>query len=252
MMIFETVKKFQEWRESLPPSKVGFVPTMGALHSGHESLIKFSVHDNDFTVLSIFVNPTQFNNSEDLKNYPNTFEQDLMMAEKLGVDAVFAPKDMNELYPDNYRFKMAESQFSNELCGAHRPGHFDGVLTVVMKLFLVAKPARAYFGEKDHQQLTLIKDMVSSFFLPLEVIGCPTVREISGLALSSRNVRLTPQEIEIAPKLYHTISHVKDKSEAIKTLSEFGFKIDYLEDLSHRRYVAATLGSVRLIDNVEL
>jgi len=253
MMIFETVKKFQEWRNTLPKDQtLGFVPTMGALHSGHESLLRFSAHDNDVTVLSIFVNPTQFNNPDDLKNYPNTFEQDLAMAKKLGVDAIFAPKDMNELYPDQYRFKINESEFSKELCGAHRPGHFDGVLTVVMKLFQIVQPTRAYFGEKDHQQLTLIQDMVSSFFLPVQVIPCPTIRETSGLALSSRNLRLTPEEIQVAPKLYQTITEIKDRDRAIKTLKDYGFKIDYLEDRNHRRYVAAALGKVRLIDNVEL
>ena len=253
MMIFETVKTFQAWRSTLPRDQtLGFVPTMGALHSGHESLLQFSVHDNDVTVLSIFVNPTQFNNPNDLKNYPITYEQDLAVAKKLGVNAVFAPKNMNELYPDQYRFKITESEFSTQLCGAHRPGHFDGVLTVVMKLFQIVQPTRAYFGEKDHQQLTLIKDMVSSFFMPVEVIPCPTVREVSGLAMSSRNLRLTPEEIQVAPKLYQTITEIKDREQVIKTLSDYGFKIDYLEDRNHRRYVAAALGKVRLIDNVEL
>ena len=253
MIILETVKKLQEWRMSIPLDKtIGFVPTMGALHTGHESLLKFSEHDNDYTVLSIFVNPTQFNNPDDLKNYPNTFEKDLAMAEKSGVDVIFAPSSMNEMYPDQYRFKLTESEFSKELCGSHRPGHFDGVLTVLMKLFQLVRPTRAYFGEKDHQQLSLIQDMAASFFLPIEIIPCATVRETSGLALSSRNTRLTEEELQLAPKLYETITQTKDVEQASKTLSELGFKIDYLVDRNQRRYVAATLGKVRLIDNVQI
>jgi pantoate--beta-alanine ligase len=261
MKVLKTINEVKQWRESIAPEKnIGFVPTMGALHSGHESLLKASRKENDLTVLSIFVNPTQFNNPDDLKNYPNTMEKDLFMAEQNGVDAVFAPDDMRELYPDFYRFRISESEFSKTLCGAHRPGHFDGVLTVVMKLFHLIQPKRAYFGEKDHQQLTLIRDMVSSFFLPVDVIACPTIRETSGLAMSSRNMRLSPDELEVASKLFETITQVKNKEQAIQKLHELGFKVDYLEDRTHiqneqprmRRYVAATLGKVRLIDNVEI
>jgi len=253
MKVFHSVKAFQEWRASLPIGKtVGFVPTMGALHSGHESLIQYSVKDNDFTVLSIFVNPTQFNNADDLKHYPKTFESDLQMAQKNGVDAVFAPDHMEELYPDQYRFQITESQFSKELCGAHRPGHFNGVLSVVMKLLNLADATRAYFGEKDHQQLTLIQGMVEAYFLKTKIIACPTVREESGLAKSSRNLRLTADELKLAPMLYQTITTVRDRTMAIAKLSELGFKVDYLEDKNNRRYVAAHLGAVRLIDNVAL
>jgi len=253
MMIIETVRQMREWRNSLSlEKKIGFVPTMGALHRGHESLLHFSTQDNDVTVLSIFVNPTQFNNPNDLKEYPHTFEQDLSLAKRLGVDVVFAPQTLTELYPDQYRFKVVENEFSKLLCGAHRPGHFDGVLTVVMKLLQITQPSRAYFGEKDHQQLTLIKDMVSSFFLPVEIIPCPTVREESGLAMSSRNVRLTAEELKIAPKLHQITKETKNLEEAKKILTALGFIVDYLEEHHHRRYVAATLGKVRLIDNVEI
>ena len=253
MKIFHTVHAFQEWRNSLPHGKtVGFVPTMGALHRGHESLLHYSVKDNDFTVLSIFVNPTQFNNADDLKHYPKTFEADLMMAQKNGVDAVFAPDHMEELYPDQYRYQITESEFSKELCGAHRPGHFNGVLSVVMKLLNLVDATRAYFGEKDHQQLTLIEGMVKAYFLKTKIIPCPTVREESGLAKSSRNVRLTPDELKVAPLLYQTFTTVRDRDAAITKLTELGFKVDYLEDLNQRRYVAAHLGAVRLIDNVAL
>ena len=253
MKVFHTIQSFQEWRHSLPTEKtVGFVPTMGALHEGHESLLKFSAHDNDFTVLSIFVNPTQFNNADDLKNYPKTFEADLAMAQRNGVDAVFAPNGMEEMYPDHYRYQLSESEFSTRLCGAHRPGHFNGVLTVVMKLLNLANADRAYFGEKDHQQLTLIQGMAETFFMRTKIVSCPTVRENSGLAKSSRNLRLTAEELAIAPKLYQTITTVKSRDEAIAQLTEMGFKVDYLEDHHHRRYVAAHLGTVRLIDNVTI
>ncbi len=261
MKVLKTISEVRFWRSSIPSGKtVGFVPTMGALHTGHESLLRVSRKENDLTVLSIFVNPTQFNNPDDLKNYPQTLATDLQMAEQNGVDAVFCPQGMEELYPDHYRFKITESEFSKELCGAHRPGHFDGVLTVVMKLFQLIQPTRAYFGEKDHQQLTLIQDMVSSFFLPVEIVACPTVRETSGLAMSSRNTRLTSEELQLAPKLFETISKVKNKELALKKLIELGFKVDYLVDQTHlqneqprlRRYVAASLGKVRLIDNVEI
>jgi pantoate--beta-alanine ligase len=253
MKVFHTVPAFQEWRKSLPLGKtVGFVPTMGALHSGHESLLQYSVKDNDFTVLSIFVNPTQFNNPDDLKHYPKTFEADLAMAKKSGVDAVFAPDHMEELYPDQYRYQITESEFSKQLCGAHRPGHFNGVLSVVMKLLNLVDATRAYFGEKDYQQLTLIQGMVDAYFLKTKIIPCPTVREESGLAKSSRNLRMTADELNLAPMLYQTITTVKDRSAAIAKLTELGFKVDYLEDLNQRRYVAAHLGAVRLIDNVAL
>lgn len=261
MKILKTTSELKQWRSEVTHGKtVGFVPTMGALHVGHDSLIKTSRKENDLTVLSIFVNPTQFNNPDDLKNYPQTLGLDIMMAQENGVDAVFAPQEISELYPDQYRFKISESEFSKSLCGAHRPGHFDGVLTVVMKLFQLVQPTRAYFGEKDHQQLTLIKDMAASFFMNVEVVPCPTVREVSGLAMSSRNTRLTSSELLLAPKLFETISKIKNKDEAIKKLAELGFKVDYLEDQTHfendrpkmRRYVAATLGNVRLIDNVEI
>jgi pantoate--beta-alanine ligase len=253
MRVLKTISEFKQWRDGIFHGKsIGFVPTMGALHSGHESLLKASRLKNEITVLSIFVNPTQFNNPDDLKNYPITMDQDLAMAKANGVDAVFVPESMEEMYPDQYRFKITENDFSKELCGAHRPGHFDGVLTVVMKLFQLVNPTRAYFGEKDHQQLTLIKDMVSSFFLPVEIVACPTLRETSGLAMSSRNTRLTNDELKLAPKIFETITQVKNKDQATQNLKDLGFDVDYLEDRKNRRYVAATLGKVRLIDNVEL
>lgn len=263
-LVIRTRSALQEWRNFIASQSeqnltVGFVPTMGALHEGHASLIKAARKENDRVVLSIFVNPTQFNNPDDLKNYPKTFDADHEVAAREGVDVIFAPESMDEMYPDNYRYQITEKEFSKELCGAHRPGHFDGVLTVVMKLFQLVRPHRAYFGEKDHQQLTLIKEMVEAFFMPVEIVAGKTLREKSGLAMSSRNVRLTADEKELAPKLYETISKVKNANEAREKLNALGFKVEYLVDRSSenanskmRRYVAAHLGSVRLIDNVEI
>jgi pantoate--beta-alanine ligase len=257
MKIIETVSAFREWRNSLGANTdvnttVGFVPTMGALHEGHASLLARARAENDIVVLSIFVNPTQFNNPEDLAKYPKTWETDIQTASRHGVDVIFAPKDMKEMYPDGYRYQLSEKEFSNELCGAHRPGHFDGVLTVVMKLFQLIKPKRAYFGEKDYQQLSLIREMINAFFLDVDLVSCPTIREASGLAMSSRNMRLTAEELSIAPKLHSVMNTIEDLQMASAALTEAGFKVEYLVDRENRRYAAAWLGNVRLIDNIEL
>ena len=256
MKVFETIGAFQEWRRSIPLNQtVGFVPTMGALHLGHESLMQEARKKNDLVVLSIFVNPTQFNQKEDFEKYPKTWEQDLEIAKRAGVDAIFAPKDGQAMYPDEYRYKISESTFSKELCGEFRPGHFDGMLTVVFKLFQITKPTRAYFGEKDHQQLSLVQGMIEALFLDVELVPCKTFREASGLALSSRNLRLSVAEKEIAPRLYETMTKVPDLIEAKSKLTALGFKVEYLIDRPEangkRRYAAAWLGDVRLIDNVK-
>ncbi len=257
MRTFTTIQSLQEWRKSLPKGKtLGVVPTMGALHLGHASLLETSARENDFTLATIFINPTQFNQSSDFEKYPKTFEADLAMCEKYGADAVFAPKDANEIYPDHFQYRVSEHQFSNELCGEFRPGHFEGVLTVVLKLLNLAKADHAYFGEKDHQQLTLISGMAKAFFLETKIIPCPTVREDSGLALSSRNLRLSAAEKEIAPRLYQVISTILDVIQAKEELTRLGFRVEYLidkpETTGRRRYVAAWLGDVRLIDNVRI
>jgi pantoate--beta-alanine ligase len=255
MKVFETIQAFQEWRRSLPLTQsVGFVPTMGALHPGHESLMIEARKSNEFVVLSIFVNPTQFNQKEDFENYPKTWEEDLQIAKRAGVDAVFAPKNGQSMYPDDFQYRVLESTFSKELCGEFRPGHFDGMLTVVLKLFQITKPTRAYFGEKDHQQLTLVQGMIDAFFLDVKLVACKTLREESGLALSSRNLRLKSEEKIIAPRLYETITKIKNLADAKSALITLGFKVEYLVDKKEvsntRRYVAAWLGDVRLIDNV--
>lgn len=260
--MLEVIRDLNQWKElrqklkgSEKPS-VGFVPTMGALHEGHASLLKKAKKENDLVVLSIYVNPTQFNNSNDLENYPKTWEQDLEIAESLGVDFILSPT-YQQMYPDQYRYQVQEKQESQELCGGDRPGHFDGVLTVVMKLLNLVQPQKAYFGEKDHQQYELVRDMCQSFFMDVEIIPCPIVREENGLALSSRNQRLSEEDYQIAPLLYENLKNKKLKTDEISTkLTQLGFSVDYLVEKEKRRYVAATLGKtphqVRLIDNVEI
>lgn len=250
IQVLATPQDLIKWRQGLNGS-VGFVPTMGALHEGHGTLMRQAAQENDHSILSIFVNPTQFNDKKDLEKYPRTLEADLEIAQSNGITAVFTP-NYETMYSDGYRYKITESEFSKILCGAHRPGHFDGVLTVVMKLLNLAKPDRAYFGEKDYQQLQLIKDMVESFFLPYQIVPVPTVRESDGLAMSSRNVRLTPEQRAIAPCIYKALQQSVSADAASALLAEKGFKVDYVLDYKGRRYCAAFLGDVRLIDNVQI
>lgn len=251
MRVIETVLEFKNWRKSVTEKKVGFVPTMGALHHGHETLLARSTSENDITVLSIFVNPTQFNDPNDFNKYPKTWDQDLEMACKNKVDVVFAPS-FQLMYPDDFRYKVIETDFSKLLCGKDRPGHFDGVLTVVMKLFMLCQPTRAYFGEKDFQQLSLIRGMTEAFFLDLEIIPVTTVREQDGLAMSSRNTRLSKEQRQQAPKIYEALRKSHSDQEAAEALQKEGFVVDYVIDRKGRRFAAAKLGEVRLIDNVEI
>lgn len=237
--------------EALKSKSIGFVPTMGNLHEGHASLLKQSADENDITVLSIFVNPTQFNNESDLENYPRTLENDVELAKQCGVNYILNPS-YDELYPYNYRFKISENQISSILEGDYRPGHFDGVLTVVLKLLLLVKPSKAYFGEKDYQQLQLIKDLTRAFFVDSEIISCKTVRNEDGLALSSRNNLLTSEQLQQAtlfPKLLQSSETCEKISEK---LIEAGFDVDYVTEYQGRRFGAVHFGKVRLIDNVEL
>lgn len=250
--VIRTIEQMKAWRKSLSPSQtVGFVPTMGALHEGHATLLRQARRQSDFVVLSIYVNPTQFNDPKDFEKYPNTWDSDLQVAEHEKVDVLFAPT-FSEMYPDNYHFKVTEAHLSRQLCGEFRPGHFDGVLSVVMKLFNIVKPSFAFFGEKDFQQLSLIQGMVEAFFMDTQIIPVSTVREKDGLAMSSRNLRLSQQERALAPQLHKVISTEKNLQKAKEQLEALGFKVDYIVDQSDRRYAAAYLGSVRLIDNVKI
>lgn len=250
------IRKISEWktiRRELTETKktIGFVPTLGALHKGHAELIKKSLKQNDLTVVSIFLNPTQFNSKDDLKKYPKTFQNDLKILDYLNVDYLFYPS-YREIYNDNYTYKITESDFSKILCGKFRPGHFEGVLTVVMKLFNIIKPYRAYFGEKDYQQLHLIKGMVKAFFMDIKIVSVPTVRDKDGLALSSRNLRLTKEERIIAAHFPKIISSDSSIDHIKKELKKAGFKVEYIEQIGNRRFAAVYLGKVRLIDNVKI
>lgn len=230
---------------------VGFVPTMGALHAGHVSLVERSVREHDRTVVSVFVNPTQFNDENDLSRYPRTPRKDAALLSSAGADCLLMP-DFSALYPDGYAYRVSESRNSRLLCGAFRPGHFDGVLTVVLKLLNLVSPDAAYFGEKDYQQYSLIKGMARAFFLAARIVSCPTVREEDGLAMSSRNALLSPAERNRATLLYKTLKEGKSASAARRRLQKAGFSVDYVSDIGGRRYAAAFLGKVRLIDNVEI
>lgn len=235
----------------LNKQQIGLVPTMGALHEGHASLIERSLQENETTVVSIFVNPTQFDEIDDLNQYPEDLQADRRVASQLGVDFLLLPK-AKDIYPDDYNHRIIETSLSLELEGVHRKGHFDGVLTVVMKLLNLVRPQHAYFGEKDFQQLELVREMVRAFFIDVEIIGCPTIREADGLAVSSRNVRLTSSQRSIAgifPKLLRSSSCDR---EVVNELESRGFHVDYIKEIRGRRYGAVHLGSVRLIDNVPM
>lgn len=251
MQIIDQPLQFQQWRNSVITKSLGFVPTMGALHAGHLELLKRARSENQLIALSIFVNPTQFNDPNDFSKYPKTWESDLEIAKQAGVDVIFAPESQ-AMYPDQYKYQISENDFSTLLCGASRPGHFNGVLTVVMKLLLLTKPTRIYFGEKDYQQLTLIRQMIGAFFLETTLVPVPTVREVDGLAMSSRNVRLTESGRKRAPLFYKILKSSPSAEIAARELEQVGFSIDYVTDRGHRRYAAIFLDDVRLIDNVEL
>lgn len=230
---------------------IGFVPTMGALHAGHFSLVETACAQNQITTVSIFVNPTQFNDRSDYAKYPRMLEQDVELLAQRGVDFVLAPA-YEALYPDGYRYKVSESEESKLLCGQDRPGHFDGVLTVVMKLLNLVAPQRAYFGEKDFQQLQLIRGMVEAFFLDVEIVACPTIREADGLALSSRNLRLNETERRLAASFPQILRQAATEAEARAQLASAGFRVIYVERYKERRCGAVQLGEVRLIDNLPL
>ncbi|MEK6773104.1 MAG: pantoate--beta-alanine ligase [Bdellovibrionota bacterium] len=250
-LVIDSIEQLRAWRKTQGLATVGFVPTMGALHQGHASLLVKSRKENKISVLSIYVNPTQFNNSEDLEKYPKTWEQDYNLAAENGVDLIFAPK-YSDIYADGYRYRVQENVESKILCGAHRPGHFDGVLTIVMKLLQLVKPTKAYFGEKDFQQLKLIQGMVKSFFMEVEIVPVATTREQDGLAMSSRNLRLNDEQRKTAASIYQNLNKTQSAEEIKYQLNQLGFKVDYVEDHWNRRFIAANLGQIRLIDNIEI
>lgn len=250
----QVIRTVAEWRamraaHRVAGRRVGFVPTMGALHDGHASLFRAARRGCDVVLASVFVNPTQFDEKQDFEKYPRTLDADVTLMAAAGVDVVFAPS-VAEMYPNGTDYAVTEATFSRELCGAHRPGHFTGMLTVVMKLLQIADADRAYFGEKDYQQLQLIRGMVAAFFLPVEIVGCPIVRETDGLALSSRNTRLSPDQRALAPLFHQALKNALTPAVARAELEAAGFRVDYVEDRDGRRFGAVRLGDVRLIDNV--
>lgn len=208
--LLSCVDKFKEEKKS-----IGLLPTMGALHQGHLSLAKRAKTENDVLICSVFVNPIQFNNKEDLEKYPRDLERDIKLLEEINCDVVFAPS-AEEVYAEEPEFTYSFGSLENVLEGPQRPGHFNGVATIVHKLFNWSKADKAYFGEKDFQQLAIVKDLVRQFSIPIEIVECPIYRDEDGLATSSRNVRLSPQARAIAPKIHEIL--LKSAS-LMKTLS---------------------------------
>jgi len=249
MKLCRSIADWHALRGAFAGRTLGLVPTMGALHAGHLSLVQRSQRENAATAVSIFVNPTQFDQAHDFDHYPRQTERDLTLLKEAAVDAVFLPS-RNEIYPDAYRYRVGESELSLRLCGAHRPGHFDGMLTVVMKLLNIVRPTRAYFGEKDYQQLLLVRGMARAFFLDTEIVGCPIVREPDGLAMSSRNQHMDAAQRRLAASLHQVLREPMETADARAHLQQLGFDVDYVEDFDGRRLAAVRLGGTRLIDNV--
>jgi len=280
MKKMKIIKTKRELREELNKHRkenktIGFVPTMGYLHEGHLSLIRKSAQENDITVVSIFVNPTQFGPNEDFEKYPRDLERDAKLAESAGADYIFNP-EVSEMYPEGYLTYCYVKDITKKLCGKSRPTHFEGVTTVCLKLFNIVRPNRAYFGQKDAQQLAVIKRMVKDLDLELEIVPCPIVRDYDNLALSSRNVYLSQEERKEALCLSKSLfeakrmidggerdsAKIKEKMKKIIGASKLA-KIDYVEIVDADTLednaaikdntliaVAAYFGSTRLIDNI--
>ncbi len=250
MKVFREIEAYREWRRRQEGKgrSIGFVPTLGALHLGHRFLMDRARDENDRIVVSLYKNPTQFNDLDDLENYPDLEEVDLEVAQECGVDVVFAPA-REALYPDGYQYRIVEEAISREMEGVERPGHFEGVLTVVMKLLLITGPNRAYFGKKDYQQLLLVQRLVNAFFLEVEVVACVTIRDGDGLAFSSRNALLNARERERAALFPQILKGARSAEEAREQLLLSGFGVDYVEVWEGRILGAVRIGKVRLIDN---
>ncbi|MEX2646581.1 MAG: pantoate--beta-alanine ligase [Gaiellaceae bacterium] len=246
------VRTIAELHAARPPGEIGLVPTMGAYHAGHRALFRAARSENDAVVASLFVNPAQFAAGEDFARYPRDEERDAQVAEDAGVDLLFAPAP-EELYPPGYQTWVDVEELSRPLEGAFRPGHFRGVATVCLKLFNLVRPARAYFGQKDAQQVAVVRRLVRDLDLPLQIRVVATVRDADGLALSSRNAYLSADEREQALALPRALA-TRDEAEARRLLD--GLEVDYVEeaDLDGMRVLAAAvrIGPTRLIDNVLL
>lgn len=249
MKTIKDIKTFKLIRNQISADKkIGFVPTMGCLHKGHASLIEKSKQENDITIVSIFINPTQFNNKNDFNKYPQTTEHDLELATDLGVDYILMPQ-AESMYPRDYQFSVSTTDPFADVCeGAYRPGHYTGVLSVVMKLFNIVRPKQAYFGEKDFQQVTLIQRMVESYFMDIEVVACPTIRETSKLPFSSRNVRLNDEQRQRAD-YFAEVFHGNTAPELmIQQLQQHNIKVDYITEHDSYLLAAVWVDDIRLID----
>lgn len=278
MKTVHTINALQEQLNALrlQGKRVGLVPTMGALHAGHASLVKRSVAENDVTVVSDFVNPTQFNDLNDLAKYPRTLEADCRLLEACGVSFVFAPS-VEEIYPEPDTRQFSFAPLDTVMEGIYRPGHFNGVCQIVSKLFDIVKPDRAYFGEKDFQQLAIIREMVKQMHFPLQIVGCPIVREADGLALSSRNARLSEEQRAQALKISQTLFASRDyaATHSVNETKQFveeviqqapGLQLEYFELVDGNTLqsiaswddtayavgcITVYCGEVRLIDNIK-
>ncbi len=252
MKIFKTVRDFRDYREAADVSSLGVVATMGALHEGHGSLIKKSIQENERTCVSVFVNPTQFNEKKDFECYPSTMEKDLKFCESLGVDCVFNPS-ADEIYGDGGHIRISEDEITKNFEGAHRPGHFNGVLQVVLKLLNIISPQRAYFGEKDYQQYLVIKKMAKDLFLKTEIVGVEISRDEYGLALSSRNLNLSDAGLERARQVASVFLRTNTKDHFLETLGgEVELELEYYGEEWGRILMAHYIDGVRLIDNKEV
>lgn len=278
MLIFQTQKDISEHIRNLNSAglSIGFVPTMGALHEGHISLVNRSITENDKTVVSIFVNPIQFNNPLDLEKYPRDIDADLKLLRQAGADIVFIPT-VEEMYPDKITETYEFGDLGNVMEGEFRPGHFNGVAVVVQRLFNIIKPHRAYFGEKDYQQLMIVKSLAVQTNSPVKIIPCPISREDDGLARSSRNIRLEHNMRQAAPFIYQQLLKAKEMSgnhtaEEVRHAIEISFKehpllsLEYIEIADGDRlksikgtitynsfaFIAVNAGEIRLIDNIRL
>lgn len=281
MPVFQTQNALQiELKKAQNQSKkIGFVPTMGALHRGHLSLLEQSISENEITVLSIFVNPTQFNNAEDLKKYPRTLEKDIALAQELNKNILIYAPSVTDIYEGNTISRSFDYDgLEHQMEGKHRPGHFDGVGTIVKKLFEIVEPTHAYFGEKDFQQLQIVKKLVVKHKIPVKVIPCEIYREPSGLAMSSRNERLSDNARNESKLIYKILLEAKDKFmlKSAKEVTEFvvrefkkhkNFTLEYFEiaeeetllsckrktkNKKYRGFIAVFIEDIRLIDNISL
>ena len=250
MKIIKSLNELTKYRRDLASKSqsVGFVPTMGALHTGHLALIEASVKENQRTLVSIFVNPTQFNDQRDFESYPNTLETDLSLCKEQGVDAVFCPKD-SDMYPKGSSITLSENRVSKSFEGESRPGHFSGVLTVLLKLLNLVKPQCIYMGEKDYQQSLLTKKLCEEFFIETKVCVVETVREEEGLPFSSRNLKLSKEGLKKAKLIAKRFHSSSSKEEFLKALN---IELDYFGELEGKVLMAHRIEDVRILDNKDI